>query len=140
MKELFRPWNDWDSFDSQANYLKPDNPNAWPVFIDARLSRLTGAETFGGEILTAIHCFNPRRIEAVTSNNDGVVSVTDGKRLLRPLFETTELNLISSKATTHLHPFSDITNLPVSTIEIRDSFFLNSKLIEGGGFAQYTGL
>ena len=121
MKELFRPWNDWDSFDSQANYLKPDNPNAWSVFIDARLSPLTEAEFLLGEISTAIHHFNTRRIEAVTSNNDGVVSVTDGQRLLRPLFETTELNLISSKATTRLHPFSDVTNLPVSTIEIPDS-------------------
>lgn len=57
-----------------------------------------------------------------------------GKRLLRPLFETTEVNLISSGEPSGLHPLApNEPGRPAAPVKIPNSFFLNADLIDGGG-------
>ena len=139
MKELFFPWNNWHSFASEATYLKAEQPDRWPVAESKRLKEhLTSAEKLEKLIIPAIRQFNARKINAIARADRSVVEVTDGSELLKPLFQTTEVNFISSDRPSNLHPFSDTTSQ--SEIAIPDSFFLNAELIAGGGFAGYRGL
>ena len=139
MKELFFPWNNWHSFASEATYLKAEQPDRWPVAESKRLKEhLTSAEKLEKLIIPAIRRFNTRKINASVRTDRAVVEVTDAKELLKPLFQTTEVNFISSDRPSNLHPFSDTTSQ--SEIAIPDSFFLNVELIAGGGFAGYRGL
>jgi hypothetical protein len=140
MKELAFPWNNWHSFAFNANYLRLD----WQVGINPRIARsLTGAERLEiNFILPAINQFNEKRIEegfarnddgSPIANSDGSQQVIQGKRLLRPLFETTEFNLISSdQQVGNLHPFASTpTPGPFADVEIPNTFFLNANLIGG---------
>ena len=136
MKELFLPWNNWHSNLVNVTYLQPGFPNSWPVATSPRLARLGNAYNFETEIIAPIRQFNTRRIDALVPNNQ----VTDAKRLLKPLFETTEFNIISSRQTSNLHPFSPSSPPTTAKIQIPNSFFLNAELIAGGGPAQYQGL
>ena len=62
------------------------------------------------------------------------MTMQEGRRLLRPLFQTREINLISSRHTSGLHPFGTQTDfVPTLEIQIPTSFFLNTQLIAGGG-------
>jgi hypothetical protein len=70
----------------------------------------------------------------------GRLTVLEGKRLLRPLFETTEINLISSRDKSGQHPLSPTNEfVPTNTIRIPDNFFLNTHLIAGGA-GHFNGL
>ena len=141
MKELFRPWNNWNSFDSQATYLSPGGRDSWPVANNPRLkNQLKSAEFLEKMIIPAIRQFNSQKIATFTREIDNTVEITDARQLLKPLFETTEFNIISSNKTTRLHPFSNATELPEGQITIPNSFFLNSELLAGGGAASYQGL
>lgn len=141
MKELFLPWTNWHSFSSEATYLESGNSKSWLVAQNQRIqNQLTGAEQLEGLILSGIRRFNSSRIDHLTPKMGQTVVVTEGKRLLKPLFETTEFNMISSRQPTRLHPFSDATVPSISPIEIPNSFFLNTELIAGGGGAGYKGL
>ena len=69
------------------------------------------------------------------------MTMLEGSRLLRPLFQTTEINLISSRNTSGFHPFGSAADLiPELDIQIPGSFFLNVQLIAGGGTGGLGGL
>ena len=140
MKELLFPWDNWHSFMSQVAYLKSTNP--WKVTSNDRIGKhLKGAEDLETDfIVPAINQFNTQRIEVSLARNndgspvldsDGMKQVIEGKRLLRPLFVTTEFNIISSpQKVGKLHPFSDAPTVgPDKAVEIPESFFLNANLI-----------
>lgn len=140
MKELGLPWNNWHSSSFSADYLQL----RWKAGTNSRIGEnLSGAEELEtGLILPAINQFNEKRIaEGIARNNngssitnpDGSQEVIQGKRLLRPLFETTEFNLISSRQEVgKLHPFASTpTPGPFTNVEIPNTFFLNANLIGG---------
>ncbi|KAF3885126.1 MULTISPECIES: hypothetical protein [Nostocales] len=149
MKELAFPWNNWHSFAFNANYLKLD----WKAGNNSRIAQsLSGAETLETNfILPAINQFNEKRIEeSIARNNDGSPitnsggsqQVIQGKRLLRPLFDTTEFNLISSNQQVgNLHPFASTpTPGPFADVQIPNTFFLNANLIGGNSPSISQGL
>ena len=141
-KELFLPWNNWHSSESLISYLEFNPPVGWPVVNNPRLNHLKGAEILESEIIPGIKQFNSTRIEQLTREENQVKQVLDAKRLLKPLFTTTEFNIISSETTTRLHPFTTTTVLPTNNYVIPNSFFLNSDLIAGGnrGLETFQGL
>ena len=132
-KELFLPWNNWESFVAEeTSYLRFPPPVGWPVVNNPRLKdNLESAEVLEAEIISGINQFNDKRIDDLTIENDGNIEVREAKRLLKPLFITTEFNIISSAQTTRLHPFTSNTVLPTDDYVIPKSFFLNSDLIVG---------
>jgi len=151
MKELLLPWNNWHSFMSGPSYLLRTTPvgQRWPVVVNNQFDHLTSAQNLEVSILAAIRQFNTRRIntslkrEDATGNIetaiDGRQTIIEGKRLLRHLFETTEINIISATELSAFHPLGP----PVTThgrFQIPSSFFLNSNLIGGGGFTGYNGI
>jgi len=132
MKELFFPWNNWHSFRAPATYLEPGSgAEAWPVANHQLLGHLTSAETLESRLISAIRNFNVRRIEALveTKPNGGRV-VADARRLLRPIFETTEVNLVSAGQISGLHP---LTGQPIAgptePVKVPASFLINTALI-----------
>ena len=71
----------------------------------------------------------------------GLTLTEEGTRLLRPLFQTVEINLISSRNTSGLHPFGSAADfIPELDIQIPGSFFLNVQLLAGGGTGGLGGL
>jgi Putative peptidoglycan binding domain len=130
MKELFLPWNNWNSFSAPANYLTRGNGN-WAVAQAANspLKDLGGAEQLeSAVILPTTTRFNERRINALLSADRQ--TITDARRLLRPLFTTTEFNIISSSTLSPLHPFSKPSSSVGNDISVPANFFLNSSLIQ----------
>ncbi|MGH8580632.1 MAG: hypothetical protein ACREVK_11105 [Gammaproteobacteria bacterium] len=148
MKELAFPWNNWRSFKFTASYMDQQ----WPVRSHPRMRTLRGAEELETEfILTAITQFNTRRLNQSLLRRDedgnvmidanGRATVIEGKRLLRHLFETTEVNLISSGALSGLHPFAPgEPGIPPEEIIVPGTFFLNANLMAGGGTTGYLGI
>ena len=110
MKELLFPWNNWRSFKFPADYLKTN----WPVGKSQRLQQLSGAEDLETTLLASIRQFNTRRLNAalarrpdngdVMTDSSGNARMVDGVRMLKHLFVTTEVNLISSGQLSGLHP------------------------------------
>jgi hypothetical protein len=148
MKELLLPWNNWNSFKSPTSYLRPSAGNSWPIASTPRLAQLAGAERMEVEfIVPALNQFNARRLNALLRMSaDGSIAVVndleeviDGPRLLRPLFETTEFNIISSDQRSGLHPTLTGSG-PASDIPVPDSFFLNANLIGGRELGEIAGL
>lgn len=140
MKELLSPWDNWHSIESQVAYLQSTSP--WKVANNDRIkNHLKGAQNLEVNfIIPAINQFNTHRIEvSLAHNNDGspmldgngMKQVIEGERLLKPLFVTTEFNIISShEKVGKLHPFSDApTEGPSKAVKIPESFFLNANLI-----------
>jgi hypothetical protein len=143
MKELFRPWNNWDSLDFRALYLRPDFRDSWLVASNDIVQHLKGAETLELSILPAITQFNRQKVlRSFVRDSNGMGQVVEGKRLLKPLFVTTEYNIISSdRQKSGLHPFHSVTSdSPSEKVNIPNSFFLNANLISGGTTARYRGL
>ncbi len=157
MKELFFPWNNWHagvggSF--VADYLDPNslNPNKWPAANTRPFQRLSTADKLETNFLIpTLKRFNGARLNAVLKRDDagsapgispeGRMTMLEGARLLRPLFETTEINLISSRNTSGIHPFGSVDDfVPELGIQIPPSFFLNSQLMAGGGAGGLGGL
>ena len=149
MKELALPWNNWHSFSDPADYLQ----SSWSVSSNPRISNaLKGAEELETNVIvSAINRFNTARIEESLARDrsgnllldaEGRQQVIDAQRLLRPLFVTTEFNLISDKEQVgSLHPFSSFsTPGPFNPVTIPNSFFLNANLIGGNGISQIQGL
>jgi hypothetical protein len=155
MKELLFPWNNWHSFQSQTKYLLPDGASPWPVAKDPHLARSNGqsgglaqAQELEKLIIEPIRRFNQTRIRArfpLGMNGDspktdanGFAQVDQARRLLRPLFVTTEFNLISSSVKSGLHPIpAPSSQGPSKPVSIPSSFFLNSNLLHGGGSTSY---
>ncbi len=156
MKELSFPWNNWHSFKSEASYMtQTASPSVqWPVAASPRLAsgRLTGAEQLETNgILPAITQFNIRRVNRSLAQDDaasnvaidaeGFARVLEGKGLLRPLFFTTEYNVISAAQKSGLHPFPTVSTAgPSESIQVPATFFLNANIISGGTPAGYVGL
>ncbi len=147
MKELLFPWNNWRSFKFTADYLKTN----WPVGKSQRLQQLSGAEDLETTLLASIRQFNTRRLNAalarrpdngdVMTNSSGNARMVDGVRMLKHLFVTTEVNLISSGQLSGLHPLEPKpSGRPDNPVDIPDSFFLNANLLAGGGITAYSGL
>jgi len=142
MKELPLPWNNWHSFKSLLPYLDGVGTDDWPVAGSPRFQSLTGAESLEVDvILPSIRQFNGRRVKAlVRALPAGGSQVTDARRLLRPLFVTTEYNVISAAQPSGLHPFPAVGTGPEEKVAVPDTFFLNANLLAGGGIPQYRGL
>jgi len=148
MKELAFPWNNWRSFKFSASYMTQD----WPVKSAPRLQTLGGAEQLETEfILGAIRQFNLRRLNSallrrdddgnVKIDSNGNARIVEGRRLLKHLFVTTEVNLISSGELSGMHPFAaNETGAPPGPVAVPATFFLNANLIAGGGPTNYRGL
>jgi hypothetical protein len=143
MKELFLPWNNWHSASDPASYLVGE-ANAWPVASHPLIGRqLEMAEALQlGIIVPSIKNFSAARVKvSERSAPDGQVEIPDARRLLKPLFETTEFNIITSDRLSGLHPFDPLLNAgPRGDVQIPNGFFLNSALIGGGGPPGLTGL
>jgi hypothetical protein len=135
MKELLFPWNNWHSTTSRIAYLSETGPanQRWPVRTDEHFKHFTEAQTLEGSIQTGINLALQRRFEQqVVKQGDGKPTVANGRLTLRPLFETTEINLISAGASqlSGLHPLTGTPmNGPLVTIQIPDSFFLQSEVL-----------
>jgi len=133
MKELVLPWNHWHSFSDVIAYLEPGN-SSWPIAKAANspLRHLAGAETLEtATIMPTITRFNERRINALKAANGQ--AITDARRILKPLFVTTEFNLISSNTLSPFHPFAPAPSNSSQTVNVPNSFFLNSALLQGLG-------
>ena len=149
MKELLFPWNNWHSFASQATYLLrlTAAERRWPIASHPLFGGLAGAETLENDhLLPALAHFNTRRINDVLERDDesravreedGLHVVVEGRRILKPLFVTTEVNLISSGQPTGLHPLSPpgtaVVDRPVG---IPNSLFLNDCLLRALGIRE----
>ncbi|MEP0909912.1 hypothetical protein NDI45_03130 [Leptolyngbya sp. GB1-A1] len=152
MKELLRPWNNWDSLDFKVTYLEASSIVPWLVAKDIKIDgRLQGAEELELTIIPSIQEFNSTRIskKLQLDNNgrpitdgDGLQKVIDGKTLLKPLFTTTEFNIISAnRPQSGLHPFPTITtDGPSQNVKIPNSFFLNANLMSGSVVPPLKGL
>ena len=142
MKELFIPWNNWRSFETTTETSYLTNPAVWPVASSPRLiGNLAGAEVLEGLVIAGINRFMEDQISrlikrdsngAIERDADGRETVTDGRRLLRHLFDTTEVNLVSSRTKTGLHPLPIVTSTgPSHPVDIPNTHFLNANLIGG---------
>jgi hypothetical protein len=143
MKELLFPWNNWHSFASTATYLTRAAVPAlrWPVASDPRLGdRLKGAESLETDAIgPSITQFNTRRLNLQIKRRDadgeteldatGAATLLDARRLLAHLFDTTELNFISSSKKSGMHPLSPSQPGPTGDIPLPASFFLNANLM-----------
>ena len=152
MKELLRPWNNWHSLEFAVPYLTPSSVSPWPVATDDKINgRLKSALELETSLVPAIRRFNSTKIlksiqldtsgQPIT-DGEGWQRVVDGKTLLKPLFTTTEFNIISAdRIFSGLHPFPTITtDGPFRNVKIPSSFFLNANLISGGTALGYKGL
>jgi hypothetical protein len=143
MKELLFPWNNWHSFKFQVPYLSQTNPNRWPV---SRLPRLTqntqGAETLESTVIESVRRFNGQQIDHQVTMTDGArPTVTSARRLLRPLFVTTEFNIISAQNESGMHPLrKPAAGAPRAAVAVPNTVFLNANLISGNTIARYRGL
>ncbi len=137
MKELALPWNNWHSSKFLASYLRDD----WPVGTTERLQGLKEAEDLETQfIIPAVEQFNTRRINAalrrrddtgdIQLDNNGDSTILEGRRLLRHLFTTTEVNLISAEQLSGMHPLGPgQPGRPSSAVAIPHTFFLNANLL-----------
>jgi hypothetical protein len=137
MKELLFPWNNWNSNQSPADYLQPLSPEGqrWPVANDPQLKFLDQAQNLEPAIKNSITHFNQRRFaELVRQDSQGQLIIAQGRRVLRPLFETTEINLITANQRSGLHPLEQGPHTgPTQPIQIPNSSFLSAGLLGGGG-------
>jgi hypothetical protein len=139
MKELRFPWNNWHSGQSRIDYLQQTTApeRRWPVVANPHFSPSTFflGEDFEKSISAAIGRSNSRRFEQlIIKQTDRKLTVADARRVLRPLFETTEVNLVSAGQQSGLHPLSGTTQVgPSQTIKIPNSFFLMSSVLGSAG-------
>jgi hypothetical protein len=140
MKELAVPWNNWDSGQSPNPYLHKGLANPWPVVNDPQFLEPAEAYLLEGTIEAAIRHFNMGKFEQLAKRDgQGGISVVDAKVMVRPLFDTTEVNLTSAKQISGLHPLSpDPQNGPSQPIVPPDSFFLQAT-ISDLGISEATG-
>ena len=153
MKELSFPWNNWHSDRFPIPYLRSGGAGAWPVASHPRLQggRLGPAEALEVQFIApAIDQFNTRRLNAslarreadgnIDVDADGFARVVEGRRLLRPLFETTEINLGSARQPSNLFPFPEAGPEPAEEVVIPATFLLNAHLLGGNGPVRLAGL
>jgi hypothetical protein len=142
MKELRFPWNNWHSGQSRIDYLQQITAaeRRWPVAANPHFSQSTFllGEDFEKSISAAIGRSNSRKFEQlIAKHTDGKLTVTDAQRVLRPLFETTEVNLASAGQQSGLHPLSGAAQVgPSQAIKIPNSFFLMSAVLGNAGVSE----
>jgi hypothetical protein len=135
MKELLLPWNNWESFSAKTPYLSKGN-TSWPIVNAANtpLNQLSGAESFeSGTMFSTLSRFNERRIQALKPTGSAIV--TEARRLLKPIFVTTEFNLLSSDTLSTLHPLAKPTAGSGGEVNVPTSFFLNHRLLSDLGIS-----
>ncbi len=154
MKEMFLPWNNWHgSFKAEYLVDGSGHPAPWPTAATTRFkTSLDIAERFETDfMIPSIKRFNSARLNSALKRSNqtgdrlvepsGRMTAVEGQRLLRPLFETTEVNLISSRDKSGRHPLGSPTDfVPSLRVRIPDNLFLNTHLIAGGGTPGYLGL
>src|SRR5262249_50146537 len=144
MKELLFPWNNWNSIQSSVSYLQPLTPDAqrWPAANDPQLKFLDGAQNLETAIKGSISQFNNRRFaQAVREDGQGQLIVAQARRVLRPLFESTEINLTTANQRSGLHPLEPGAHTgPTQPIQIPNSFFLSAGILGGGAGLKGLGL
>jgi hypothetical protein len=142
MKELAFPWINWDSGKSPNPYLHKGSGNAWPVVNDPQFLEPADAPLLESAIRAAILHFNLGKFSQLArSDGQGGINVQDAKAMVRPLFETTEVNLASASQISGLHPLSpDPQNGPEQPIIPPDSFFLQASFLEELGIDEATGV
>ena len=140
MKELLLPWNNWQGFTNPISGLSaPIDSLRWLIARrgsgDPRITeQLAGADQLELLIIPAIERFNRARLEDLKGAPaaDGSVTISDPKRALRPVFETTEFNLISARETSGLHPFgANAPGQPGSPVCPPNSSYVNANVIAG---------
>jgi hypothetical protein len=137
MKELLFPWNNWHSFTSPAAYLtsQPGAGQSWPVIKNGFFPPLFGGDTLETVIKASIVRFNNRRLQVfATPDGPDKLLVKNAKLMLRPLFDTTEINLASSTTPSGLHPIppNPLPAGPTEAIKIPNGFFLAAEIFAGG--------
>ena len=143
MKELLFPWNNWHAISNRvAGLVASADDQRWTAARraggDLRLTAgLGGGEGLEGLVTDAIVRFNGRRVGQALGEPDGEgrVGVADAPRLLRPLFETTEVNLISAPQQSGLNVTGGPdhrTGRPGAAVKIPNSSLVNSNLIANG--------
>ena len=137
MKELQFPWNNWHSNRSRIDYLQQTAAPSvrWPVVADPHFAVLATGADFENSIIAAITRSHNKRFEQlVTKQTDGKLAVADARRVLRPLFETREINLASARQESGLHPLTGTAqNGPSQPVRIPNSFFLASAVLGNAG-------
>jgi hypothetical protein len=153
MKELFFPWNNWHAgvgASFRAEYLvdaTPPLPNQWPAAKKLAGNTLSTADDLEDNFMKkTLRRFSVTRLNAALKNGppgaDGKLTVAKCRQLLRPLFETTDVNLYSSRNVSGIHPFGSPSDFaPSATIRLpADQFFLNTDLIAGADEGELGGL
>jgi hypothetical protein len=143
MKELALPWNNWQSGQSTNSYLfKQQGSPPWPVTTDPNYIEPSDAYAFEATIEAAIRRFNLGKFDQQANlDGQGAINISNAKAMLRPLFETTEINLASARQKSGLHPLSpDPQNGPSQTIVPPDSFFLLESTFASLGVTEATGI
>jgi hypothetical protein len=143
MKELAVPWNNWQSGQSNNSYLfNQQGSPPWPVTNDPNYIEPGDAYAFEDTIESAIRRFNLGKFDQQAKlDGQGTTNISNAKVMLRPLFETTEVNLTSAKQKSGLHPLSpDPQNGPSETIVPPDSFFLLESTFSDLGIAEAKGI
>jgi hypothetical protein len=142
MKELPIPWNNWHSSRSLIGHLSPTATGPWPIARTPRFADLKGAQDLETSfVIPSIKQFNGRRADALVGPlTAGMRTVTNGPRLLKSLFVTTEYNITSADQSSGLHPFPKVGAGPEAAVVVPDTFFLNANVLAGGSFTRYEGL
>jgi hypothetical protein len=142
MKELALPWNNWQSGQSPNDYLTRSGPAAdrWPVANDSHFSKLVDAYSLESTIETTIRSFAIRKFDKFVQLGDRDLNVQNAKAVLRPLFDTTEINFTSARQLSGLHPLSPgVQTGPDQPIVPPNGFFLMSGILTSLGVADAAG-
>jgi len=143
MKELVVPWNNWQSNFSDNAYLGKLGPEAerWPVVSDPLLSRLTNAYSLEAAIKGSIREFTSGKLDRVAvADGQGGFKVQDMKALLRPLLDTTEINLASADQRSGLHPLAPGGQTgPSQPVTPPRNFFLLADVLVKAGIPDAVG-
>ncbi len=135
MKELLVPWANWHSVSDGIAYLSqpPWNPVAQPIFAPGQLQ---GAERLEVQIISALRRFHRHEAaRAQTPLGGGITRIDNARALLRPVFETTEINIASSSVPTgNLHPFTSSNLGILDPVQIPNTHFLNARVLAQSNF------
>jgi hypothetical protein len=149
MKELTFPWNNWHSPRSEINYLTRTAPAPvrWPVTADSHFDNLLKADSLESTVDPTIQRFNNDQFDrTIRADGQGGLVVERAKQALRPLFDTTEINLVSDEVESNLHPqqlSGTAPTQPSRPVTIPNGFFIASpstldKIFDQIGNAQDT--
>jgi hypothetical protein len=97
----------------------------WPVANDSHFSKLVDAYSLESTIEITIRSFAIRKFDKFVQLGDRDLNVQNAKAVLRPLFDTTEINFTSARQLSGLHPLSPgVQTGPDQPIVPPNGFFL----------------